>query len=94
MLGEDFQEVFHGLGGGHVHEVTAEVSGRGQLSGVEEFFFFARAGLGDVEGGEDALVGQAAFEGEFHVAGAFELFEDDLIHAGAGVDEAGGEDGE
>ena len=29
-----------------------------------------------------------------HVAGALELLEDDLVHAGAGVDQRGGDDGE
>ena len=29
---------------------------------------------------------------DFHVAGAFELFEDDVIHARAGVDQGGGDD--
>ncbi len=29
-----------------------------------------------------------------HVAGSLELFEDDFVHAGAGIDEGGGDDGE
>jgi len=47
-----------------------------------------------MNGGKDALLGEAAIEMEFHVAGAFELLEDDLVHAALGVDEGGGDDGE
>ena len=49
-------------------------------------FFFAGAGAFDVDGGEDAAVDQVAVQMHFHVAGAFELFEDDFVHAAAGVD--------
>ena len=48
----------------------------------------------DVDGREDALVGQLAVEADLHVAGALELLEDDLVHARAGVDQRRGEDGE
>ena len=60
---------------------------------VEELFF-ARAALDEVDGGIDAPVGEAAVEDELHVARALELFEDDLVHAGAGIDQGGGDDGE
>src|SRR5260370_42412462 len=33
-------------------------------------------------------------EDDFGGGGAFEFFEDDVVHAGAGVDEGGGDDGE
>ena len=38
------------------------------------------------------LVGEVAVERQLHVAGAFEFFEDHLIHPAAGVDQASGED--
>ena len=63
------------------------------LFGVEELLA-ASAGADDVDGGEVASLGELAVEVELHVAGALELFVDDLVHAGAGVDEAGGDDGE
>src|SRR5258708_15602586 len=66
VLGEDFEEVFHGLGGRHVHEVSAEVSGGAELTGIEKEFFLSGAGLGDVEGGIDARVGEVSVEGELH----------------------------
>ena len=37
--------------------------------------------------GNDALVGELPIEVDFHVAGALELLEDDVVHARAGVDE-------
>ncbi len=48
----------------------------------------------DVDGGEYALIDQLALEDDFGVAGAFEFFEDHVVHAGAGVDQSGGDDGE
>ena len=48
----------------------------------------------DVDGGEDALVGEHAVELELHVACSFELFEDDFVHLAACVGEGGGDDGE
>ena len=50
--------------------------------------------LGNVDRGEDALVGQAAVEDQLHVAGALELLEDHRVHDRAGVDQGGGEDGQ
>jgi hypothetical protein len=43
---------------------------------------------------EDALLHQLAIEVDLAVAGALELFEDHLVHARAGVDERGGDDGQ
>ncbi len=48
----------------------------------------------DVDGRVDAAIGQFAIEHEFHVAGAFELLEDQVVHAASGVDEGGADDGE
>ena len=61
---------------------------------VEEEFFFARARSRDVEAWEGAAFHEFAVEVEFAVAGAFEFFEDDFVHARAGVDEGGRDDGE
>ena len=44
--------------------------------------------------GEDAPVGELAVEVDFHVAGALELLEDHFVHARAGVDQRGGDDGQ
>ncbi len=44
--------------------------------------------------GIDALVGDLAVEDDFRVTGALELFEDHFVHAAAGVDQRGGDDGQ
>src|SRR5437588_9490801 len=49
VFGEHVQKVLDGLLRGHVHEVTAKTSGTGHLPRVQQLFFLARAGLGDVE---------------------------------------------
>ena len=56
--------------------------------------FFSGAGALNVDGREDALVDQLAVEDDFHVAGALELFKDHVVHARAGIDQGGGDDGE
>ncbi len=63
-------------------------------SGVEDLFLAAGAGLGDVDGRPDAAIGQVAAEHQFHVAGPFELLEDGVVHAAAGFDQGGGDDGQ
>src|SRR5271170_3794844 len=50
------------------------------------------SGPRDVDGGGGAFVGNFAIEDDFRVSGALELFEDDLVHARAGIDERGGDD--
>jgi hypothetical protein len=49
--------------------------------------------LDAAEAGEEEF-GDRAVEMQLHVAGAFELFEDEVIHAAFGFDEGGAEDGE
>src|SRR6187397_3105132 len=43
---------------------------------VHQQLFLSRAGLTDINGREDSLVGQATVEVDFHVARALELLED------------------
>src|SRR3954468_386735 len=61
--------------------------------GDEELFLTGSRAL-DVDGREDTLVDELAIKDDFHVAGALELFEDHFVHAGPGVDEGSGNDGE
>src|SRR3546814_4580468 len=44
-----------------------------------------------VERRKDALVGDLAVEHDFRVTRALEFFEDDLVHAAAGIDQRGGD---
>ena len=59
-----------------------------------EQLFLAGAGARDVDRREGALVGDLAVENDFRIAGAFELFENHLVHARAGVDQRGRDDGQ
>ena len=56
--------------------------------------FFAGAGLVDVDSRKDAAVGELAVEHDFHIAGAFEFFKDDFVHAAAGVNQGRGDNGQ
>jgi len=76
------------LGAGHVHEAFAQGGDGFVFLVAHEQVLFACAGLGEVDGGEDAFLGDLAVEDDLHVPGALELFEDDLIARAAGVDEA------
>src|SRR3546814_9433652 len=57
---------------------------------LDEQFFFSSAGFSHVERGEDALVGDLAVKHDFAIAGALELFEDDLIHTAARINQSRG----
>ena len=78
----------------HRHQDAAQHPHLRQHRLVDQELFLARAGLGDVEGREGALVGDLAVEHDFGIAGALELLEDHLVHARAGVDERRRDDGE
>ena len=62
--------------------------------GVQKEFVAASAGFDDLDGWKDPHFGDGAVEVELHVAGAFELLEDEVVHAAFGFDEGGAEDGE
>src|SRR6478735_690453 len=75
-------------------EHPAQLPDHGQLVGAEQDLFLTGAGRVDVHRREDALVRELPVELELHVAGALELLEDHLVHARAGLDERGGQDGQ
>src|SRR5438477_7150817 len=62
--------------------------------GCEQHLLAARAGGRDVDRREGAALLELAVEDHLGVAGPLELFVDHVVHAGAGVDEARGEDRE
>jgi hypothetical protein len=80
--------------GGHLLQHLAQHPGPVQLLVGEEQLLLAGARAQEVHGGEDAPVGELAVEVDLHVPRALELLEDDVVHAGAGVDERRGQDGE
>ncbi len=65
-----------------------------ELEALQKEFLAAGAGFEDVCGGVVHLFGDLAIEHEFHVTGAFEFLEDEVVHAATGLDKGGGEDGE
>ncbi len=91
------QQVDDHLGDGRGVELAeglADGPDRVELAGAEQKLLAARAGLVDVDGGEDPLLGQLAVEVDLHVARALEFLEDHLVHSGAGLDQRSGDDGE
>src|SRR5207245_7885823 len=56
-------------------------------SDLHEQLFLACPRRVDIDRGEQPLLGEGSIEAELHVPGALELFEDDLVHTGAGLDE-------
>src|SRR5215216_7502183 len=64
------------------------------LGRLHEELLLARRGVLDVDGRVEPAVRQLPVEPELHVARAFELLEDDLVHPAAGLDERGREYGQ
>src|SRR5579884_1687480 len=52
----------------------------------------ARSRAIDIDGWEDALIHQLAVQVDFHIAGAFELFKDHVVHAASSVYQGRGDD--
>src|SRR5262249_47057513 len=76
-----------------IGDAAQDVSLLQPLLGRDQLFL-AGAGLDDVDRREDAFVADLAVQHDLRVAGALELFENHLVHAAAGVDQAGGDDGQ
>ena len=85
---------FHGLCGGEFGELAAEEEDALVFVGVKKEFVATGAGFDDLNGWKDPHFGNGAIEVKLHVAGAFELLEDEVIHTALGFDEGGAEDGE
>ena len=49
-------------------------------------------GLHDIDGREYTALGELAVKDQFHISGALELFIDDIVHLGSGIDQGGGKD--
>src|SRR5258706_6603036 len=60
----------------------------------DQQFLAPGAGAVDVDGRENALFVHAPVEVDLQVAGALEFLVDHIVHAAAGVDQRGGDDGE
>src|SRR5687767_8753646 len=65
-----------------------------ELLGGQEKLLFPGSRCLDVDRREDPLLGHLAVQPELPVTRPLELLEDDLVHAGSGLDESRGEDRE
>src|SRR5437588_10218442 len=69
------EQELHRIDRAHLHQDSAQHPHLGEDVLIDQQLLLARAGLADVERGEDALVGNLTVEHDFRVAGALELFE-------------------
>src|SRR5476651_551649 len=65
-----------------------------QLVRLDQQFLAAGARFVQVDRRVDALLGQAALQVHLHIAGALEFLVDHVVHARAGFDQRGGDDGQ
>ena len=89
-----FQHEFHRLDLVHVVHELAQNSRLLQNLWRQQQLFLAGAASVQVNGREDAFLVQAAVQMDFAVAGALEFFKNHLVHAAAGVDQGGANDGQ
>src|SRR6185503_9117309 len=88
------EQQFHPFDGGQRREDLAEHPHAIEVFLRDEQLLFTGAALLDVDRREHAAIRELAIEMDFQVTRALELFEDDFVHARAGVDERGGDDGQ
>src|SRR5690606_25313236 len=93
-LGQPVDDQFGGFGSVHVVGELADGPDEAQFFLAEEQLLPAGAGALDVDGGEDAALGQAPVQVQLHVAGALEFLVNDVVHAAARVHQGGADDGE
>src|SRR5712691_911037 len=93
-LRQALQEQLHRFDGGERGEHLAQDPRAVELVLGHEQLLLARAAAVDVDGGEDALVGELAVEHDLRVARPLELLEDHVVHARARLHQGAGDDGE
>src|SRR6185503_8606962 len=79
------EQELDGVGRPHRRQDAAQNVRLRQRALVEQELVLARARLQDVDRGIDTLVGHLAVENDFGVTRPLELFEDDFVHAAAGI---------
>ena len=77
-----------------MHEDTAQDPHFLELVFLNQQFFLTRTGFADIQRWEDALVGDLAVQNDFGVACTLKLFEDNFIHAAAGINQGRRDDGQ
>ncbi len=94
VFAHDLKEAFDGFLGAVAGEAAADEVDFIEEVRREEEFFAAGAAFEDIDGGIDVGLTDFAVEDELHVAGAFELLEDEVVAFVIGFHEGGGHDGE
>ena len=82
----------HGLDAVHFVQDLAQDPDPLELFGVAEELLLASPRATNLDRGEHPAISEGPVEVELHVAGALELLEDDLVHAGVGLDQSRGND--
>ena len=93
-VGHLFLQKLHGFDRSEVVEVVSKHYAAGQNVGGDKKVVATGARGCKVDGRVEATVGKFAVELQFHVAGAFKLFEYHIVHLGACFGEGSGDDGE
>ena len=88
------EQKLHAVNGVHGRKHLAQNPDPVQGLGSEQQLFLAGAGTVYVNGREDPLFSQMAVQVDFLVARTLELFKNDFVHAGAGINERRGNDGQ
>jgi len=89
-----FEHHFHGLYLVHAVQELPQDAGFLQYFGLQQKFIATGSAAIELDGWENALLVKAAVQMDFRVTGALELFKDHLVHAAAGVDQGGSDDGQ
>ena len=87
-------EDFHGFCCGEFGELAAELGYALVFVGVEKQFIAAGSGFNDLDRRKNAHLGNGSIEVELHVSSAFELLENEVVHAAVGLDERSTKNGE
>src|ERR1044072_1819005 len=89
---QSLEHDFHLLDGRERIQHTPHYPDAIQVFLADQQFFLARAGALQVDCREQSLIAQATIEVDFRVTSSFELFEDHVVHARAGIDQRGRDD--
>src|SRR5882724_11180770 len=89
-LCEAADQQFHGFHGRERAQNLPQNPDAAEFIRRKQQLVLTRAGTLNIDRGEHALVRKPPVKVDFHVTGALELFEDDVVHAAAGVNQRRG----
>ena len=91
---ELFKQKLHTVRHSHLHQHTAQNPHFGQGGLVNQQFFLTGAGAGNINRREEAFIGQFSIKNDLRVAGSIEFFKDNFVHAGTGINQSRGDNGQ